>query len=75
MKTRTIDVIQLSDGSTMTLSKALDAGRVYVGSSYAGRGVEPTYVAREMDGDRYWAISKTLFDRRREAESRERRGY
>ena len=75
MKNRTVDAIQLSDGSVMPLGRALNKELVYLSEIYRGRGIESTYVAREVNGERYWIVSKALFDRRWAAEVRQRRGY
>jgi hypothetical protein len=65
--TKAKDRIQLSDGSVVTLGEALDAGRLFLKTTEAyGRNatVSIRYVAREVDGDLFWEVGRTLYESR-----------
>jgi hypothetical protein len=59
VRTRARDKIALSSGGTPTLGEALDEGLVEL------RRVEPgRYVAREVGGDLFWEVNRTLYESR-----------
>lgn len=62
MKTKSKDMIKLSDGQIMTLGEAFDRGLVRpIESTYY---LPTRYFAREIDANVSWEIGKTFYESR-----------